>query len=83
MSSLTPVSFHWKVVKSNVDFRGEREERDRKERNTQKEVQRDQKQKEKEEAKRKEEAAKLRSYDYVMKSENMNTNEVNAQYKVT
>ena len=34
------------------------------------------KSKEKEEAKRKEEAAKLRSYDYVMKQENMTTNEV-------
>ncbi|KAH9400511.1 PREDICTED: coiled-coil domain-containing protein 25-like [Rhagoletis zephyria] len=64
-----------KVVKNNVDLRGEREGRDRNERNTQKEVQRDLKAKEKDEAKRKEEASKLRSYDNVMKSENMTTNE--------
>ncbi len=59
-----------------MDLRGEREGRDRNERNTQKEVQRDLKAKEKDEAKRKEEASKLRSYDNVMKSENMTTNEV-------
>lgn len=64
------------MVKSHVDFRGLREERDRKERCNEKAVQREIKLKEKEEAKRKEEAAKLKSYDYVMTQENMTSNEV-------
>ena len=64
------------MEKNNVDLKTEREERDRKERNKQKEIQREIKLKEKEEAKRKEEAAKLRSYDYVMRPDNMQTNEV-------
>ncbi|RWS25001.1 coiled-coil domain-containing protein 25-like protein [Leptotrombidium deliense] len=63
-----------KVVKENVDLRGEREERDRKEREKEKSVQRERKQQEKEEQKRKEEMAKLRSYETVMKTENMRTN---------
>lgn len=66
----------FQVVKNNVNFQSEREERDRKERNKEKQVQREIKLKEKEDAKRKEEAAQLRSYDYVMKTENMRTNEV-------
>ncbi|KAH9516798.1 Coiled-coil domain-containing protein 25 [Dermatophagoides farinae] len=65
-----------KVVKNNVDLRQEREERDRKERNKEKDIQREIRLREKEETKRREEAAKLRSYDYVMKTENMKTNEV-------
>ncbi|XP_046920045.2 coiled-coil domain-containing protein 25 isoform X2 [Dermatophagoides farinae] len=64
-----------KVVKNNVDLRQEREERDRKERNKEKDIQREIRLREKEETKRREEAAKLRSYDYVMKTENMKTNE--------
>ncbi|KAH9421402.1 Coiled-coil domain-containing protein 25 [Dermatophagoides pteronyssinus] len=64
-----------KVIKNNVDLRQQREERDRKERNKEKDIQREIRLKEKEEAKRREEAAKLRSYDYVMKTENMSTNE--------
>ncbi|OTF84028.1 coiled-coil domain-containing protein [Euroglyphus maynei] len=64
-----------KVVKNNVDLRQEREERDRKERNKEKDIQREIRLREKEETKRREEAAKLRSYDYVMKTENMSTNE--------
>lgn len=67
---------HEKVIKNNVDLRQQREERDRKERNKEKDIQREIRLKEKEEAKRREEAAKLRSYDYVMKTENMSTNEV-------
>jgi len=64
-----------KVTKENVDFRAEREERDRKEREDQKAIQRNIKLKEKEEMKRKEEMAKIKSYDSVMKSENMQTNQ--------
>lgn len=67
-----------KVTKENVDLRGQREERDRKERNQQKEIQRNLKLKEREEIKRKEEAERLRSYDYVMKSDNMTSNQVSA-----
>lgn len=66
-----------KVEKTDVDFRGQREERDRKEREDKKAIQRELKQKEKEEAKRKEEASKLRSYEAVMKPESMSTNQVN------
>ncbi|XP_054154495.1 coiled-coil domain-containing protein 25-like isoform X2 [Oppia nitens] len=64
-----------KVEKQNVDFRAEREERDSKERDNLKAIQRQQKQKEKEELKRKEEMSRLKSYDSVMKNENMQTNQ--------
>jgi DNA primase catalytic subunit len=49
-----------KTEQLNVDFRGQREERDRKEREDQKAVQREIKQKEKEEEKRKQELAEQR-----------------------
>lgn len=65
-----------KIVKEDVDLRAEREERDRKERERTKARDREKKQKEKEEQKQREELAKLRSYDSVMKSENMKTNKV-------
>lgn len=65
-----------KVEKNNVDLRGQKEERDRKEREDKKALQRAQRQKEREEQKQKEELAKLRSYETVMKKENMKTNEV-------
>ena len=63
-----------KVVKDNVDFRALREERDRKEREDKKAVEREKKRLEKEKEKEREELAKLRSYDSVMKTENMKTN---------
>lgn len=66
-----------KIEKKELNLKGEREERDRKEREDKKAIQRELKQKEKEEAKRKEELAKLRSYESVMKRENMQTNQVN------
>lgn len=65
-----------KVAKENVDLRGEREERDRVERDDTKARDRERKKQEKEEQKRKEELAALRSYDSVMKTENMRTNKV-------
>jgi len=65
-----------KVEKLDVDLRAEREARDRKEREDAKEIQREIKRKEKEEQKRREEMAKLKSYDSVMKDENMKTNQV-------
>lgn len=65
-----------KVSKENVDLRAEREERDRIEREGTKAAERERKRQEKEEQKRKEELAALRSYDSVMKTENMKTNKV-------
>ncbi|XP_005107491.1 coiled-coil domain-containing protein 25 [Aplysia californica] len=59
------------------DFRALREERDRKERESQKKVQQEQKQREKEEEKRKQEQAELRSYNNLMRSENMSSNKDN------
>lgn len=56
------------------DFRTMREDRDRKEREDKKQLMRLQKEKEKSEAKRKEEEADARSYDRLMKPENMTTN---------
>jgi len=56
------------------DFRALREERDRKERASEKKVQQEQKLKEKEEEKYRQEQAKLRSYDSLMTEENMKSN---------
>lgn len=64
-------------MKANVDFRGEREERDRKLRFKQKEIQREQRLKEKEEQLKREANARLKSYDHVLKAEAMSTNKVN------
>lgn len=57
-----------------VDFRAEREKRDREEREDKKKLLRQQKEREKDEEKRKKEEAELRSYTTLMKPENMNTN---------
>ncbi|GFO05089.1 coiled-coil domain-containing protein 25 [Plakobranchus ocellatus] len=59
---------------ASPDFRAQREERDRKERESQRRVQMEQKQKDKEEEKRKQEAAEIRSYKTLMKTENMQSN---------
>ncbi|KAL3226727.1 hypothetical protein MRX96_024790 [Rhipicephalus microplus] len=56
------------------DLRAEREERDHKEREDKKQILREQKEREKQEQKEKEEQAKLRSYDTLMKGENMKSN---------
>lgn len=56
------------------DFRTLREDRDRKEREDKKHLMRIQKEREKTEAKRKQEEADARSYDRLMKLENMQTN---------
>lgn len=67
-----------KVVIENVDLRGQREERDRKERAKQHQSIKEQKQREKEEQLRKEEFKRLQSYETVMKSDRMTSNkEVN------
>lgn len=63
-----------KVVIENVDLRGQREERDAKERAKQHISLKEQKQLEKEEQKRKEEMKRLQSYETVMKSEKMTSN---------
>uniref|UniRef100_A0A023FV84 Coiled-coil domain-containing protein 25 n=1 Tax=Amblyomma parvum TaxID=251391 RepID=A0A023FV84_AMBPA len=56
------------------DLRAEREERDQKEREDKKQILREQKEREKQEQKEKEEQAKLKSYDTLMKGENMKSN---------
>ncbi|PSN53046.1 Coiled-coil domain-containing protein 25 [Blattella germanica] len=56
------------------DFRGDREKRDREEREDKKKLLRQQKEREKEEERRKQEEAELRSYSTLMKTENMTTN---------
>lgn len=63
-----------KEEKSDVDFRGEREERDRLERLDEKKRLQERKQQEKEEQRRKEEERQARSYDSLMKPENMQSN---------
>jgi len=63
-----------KVVKDNVDFRSLREERDRKEREDKKALDREKKKLEKEKEKEREEQTRLRSYDGVMVTENMKSN---------
>lgn len=67
-----------KTVIDNVDLRGQREERDAKERARQHQSIKEQKQREKEESKRKEEFKRLQSYETVMKPDKMTSNkEVN------
>lgn len=61
-------------TEETVDFRAEREKRDRDEREDKKKILRDQKDKEKDEEKRKKEEAEVRSYTTLMKPENMSTN---------
>lgn len=63
-----------KVVINNVDLRGQREERDAKERAKQHQSTKEQKQREKEEQKRKEEHRRLQSYETVMKADKMTSN---------
>lgn len=61
-------------VESKPDLRGERENRDRCEREDKKQTLRSQREKDKEEEKRKKEEAEMRSYSTLMKPENMKTN---------
>ncbi|XP_003741773.1 coiled-coil domain-containing protein 25 [Galendromus occidentalis] len=61
-------------VERNIDLREMREERDRKERAAKREEERKQRELEKEEAKKREELNKLKSYDSLMKTENMTSN---------
>ncbi|KAK7101337.1 coiled-coil domain-containing protein 25-like [Littorina saxatilis] len=63
-----------KEDRPNVDLRSEREARDRNEREDQKKKQQELKKKEKEEEKRRAEAAEVKSYSTLMKSENMTSN---------
>lgn len=63
-----------KEVKENVDFRSLREDRDRKEREDKKAIEREKKKLEKEREKEREEQAKLRSYDGVMTETKMKSN---------
>lgn len=63
-----------KVTINNVDLRGQREERDAKERAKQHQSLKEQKQREKEEQKRKEEHKRLHSYETVMTSTKMTSN---------
>lgn len=64
-----------KVIKE-IDFRQEREDRDRKERDGKKELLKELKEKEKEEMKRKAEQAELKNYSSLMKETNMKSNQV-------
>lgn len=66
-----------KVVQNNVDLRGQREERDKKERARQLENVKEAKRKEQEELKKREELKKLQSYESVMKQEKMKSNKNN------
>lgn len=63
-----------KVVINNVDLRGQREERDARERAKQHQSIKEQKQREKEEQKKKEEFKRLHSYETIMQSEKMTSN---------
>ncbi|XP_052866579.1 coiled-coil domain-containing protein 25 [Anopheles cruzii] len=58
----------------SIDFRAEREKRDALERADKKQAARDVREKEKEDQKRREEEAELRSYNSLMKAENMKSN---------
>uniref|UniRef100_A0A182LT59 Coiled-coil domain-containing protein 25 n=1 Tax=Anopheles culicifacies TaxID=139723 RepID=A0A182LT59_9DIPT len=58
----------------SIDFRAEREKRDALERADKKRMAREQKEQEKEEEKRRQEEAELRSYNSLMKPENMTSN---------
>lgn len=61
-------------IKMFIDFRGEREARDAKEREDKKSILRQQKEKEKDNEKRRQEEAELRSYSSLMATEKMSTN---------
>uniref|UniRef100_A0A2M4BZM8 Coiled-coil domain-containing protein 25 n=2 Tax=albitarsis series TaxID=58233 RepID=A0A2M4BZM8_9DIPT len=61
-------------VEASVNFRAEREKRDALERADKKQAAREVREKEKEEQKRRQEEAELRSYNSLMKSENMKSN---------
>lgn len=63
-----------KVIIENVDLRGQREERDAKERAKQHLNMKEQRAREKEEQKLKEDQKRLQSYESVMKTDNMRTN---------
>lgn len=63
-----------KVIKENVDLRGLREERDRKERQDKAAQEKERRKVEKEKEKEREEQAKLRSYASVMVNEKMTSN---------
>uniref|UniRef100_A0A8C4E5X4 Coiled-coil domain-containing protein 25 n=1 Tax=Dicentrarchus labrax TaxID=13489 RepID=A0A8C4E5X4_DICLA len=65
------------------DLAAEKESRDREERNEKKALLQDQKKKEKDEQRRKKEMEELRNYSSLMKSENMQTNEVRTDLCVT
>jgi hypothetical protein len=65
------LQLYYVITSENLDFRAEREKRDRLEREDKKKVLREQKEREKEEEKRKTEEAELRSYNSLMSSENM------------
>lgn len=56
-----------------IDFRAEREKRDRLEREDKKKLLREQKDKEREDSKRKQDETELRSYTTLMKPETMDT----------
>lgn len=59
---------------SIVDFRGEREKRDAKEREDKRKILREQKEKSKEEERRRQEEAELRSYSSLQQNEKMQSN---------
>lgn len=63
----------YKIIVSDfvLDFRAEREKRDRLEREDKKKLVREKQEKEKEEERRRKEEAELRSYTTLMNSENM------------
>jgi hypothetical protein len=65
------LQLYYVISSENLDFRAEREKRDRLEREDKKKVLREQKEREKEEEKRKKEESELRSYNSLMSSENM------------
>uniref|UniRef100_A0A0N4ZPA4 Coiled-coil domain-containing protein 25 n=1 Tax=Parastrongyloides trichosuri TaxID=131310 RepID=A0A0N4ZPA4_PARTI len=62
------------IVEESVDFRGQREARDAKEREKRKKQERERKSREEEERKRKEKEKEIKSYDKVFVEEKMNTN---------
>uniref|UniRef100_A0A0K0ERD8 Coiled-coil domain-containing protein 25 n=1 Tax=Strongyloides stercoralis TaxID=6248 RepID=A0A0K0ERD8_STRER len=62
------------VVEENVDFKSQREERDAKERQARKKIEKEKKLREEEDKKRKEKEKELRSYEKVFVDEKMNTN---------
>ena len=66
-----------KVIKENVDLRGEREERDRKERQDKAVEEKERRRIEKEKERERQEQAKLRSYESVMVADKMTSNKDN------